>query len=97
MSLYPNNWRYFDIGIVSVIVPFEKFEMQFSSVNLVILKMRSGWALVAHACNPSYSGSRHQEDHGLRPVWENSSQAPNSKIPNNKNRLVKWLKWESVQ
>jgi hypothetical protein len=30
------------------------------------------WVLVAHACNPSYSGERDQEDHGLKPAWANS-------------------------
>jgi hypothetical protein len=25
--------------------------------------------LVAHACNPSYSGSRDQGDCGLKPAW----------------------------
>jgi hypothetical protein len=30
-------------------------------------------APVAHACNPSYSGSRDQEDLGLRPAQANSS------------------------
>jgi hypothetical protein len=29
--------------------------------------------LVAHACNPSYSGSRDQEDFGLNPAQANSS------------------------
>jgi hypothetical protein len=33
-----------------------------------------GQALVAHTCNPSYSGGRDQEDGGLRPVWVSSSQ-----------------------
>jgi hypothetical protein len=33
----------------------------------------SKWMLVAHACNPSYSGSRDQEDHGSQPAWGNSS------------------------
>jgi hypothetical protein len=28
---------------------------------------------VAHACNPSYSGDRDQEDQGLKPAWGNSS------------------------
>jgi hypothetical protein len=27
---------------------------------------------VAHAYNPSYSGSRDQEDHGSKPAWENN-------------------------
>jgi hypothetical protein len=30
-------------------------------------------ALVAHACNPSYSGGRGQEDHSSKPAWANSS------------------------
>jgi hypothetical protein len=37
---------------------------------------------VVHACNPSYSGGRDQEDQGSKPEWENSSQDPTSKIPN---------------
>jgi hypothetical protein len=26
------------------------------------------WALIAHACYPSYSGDRDQEDHGSKPT-----------------------------
>jgi hypothetical protein len=37
--------------------------------------------LVAHACNPSYSGGRNQEDCGLKPAQANSSQDPVSKKP----------------
>jgi hypothetical protein len=33
-------------------------------------------APVAHACNPSYSGDRNQEDHGSKPAQANSSQEP---------------------
>jgi hypothetical protein len=29
---------------------------------------RGSQALLAHACNPSYSGSRDQEDQGLKPA-----------------------------
>jgi hypothetical protein len=29
--------------------------------------------LSCHACNPSYSGGRDQEDSGLKPAWANSS------------------------
>jgi hypothetical protein len=32
--------------------------------------------------NPSYSGGRDQEDHGLKPALANSSRDPISKIPN---------------
>jgi hypothetical protein len=31
-------------------------------------KKRLSQALVVHTCNPSYSGSRDQEDHGLKPT-----------------------------
>jgi hypothetical protein len=31
---------------------------------------------VSHACNPSYSGGRDQEDHGSKPAWANGSQDP---------------------
>jgi hypothetical protein len=31
---------------------------------------------VAHACNPSYSGGRNQEDLGLKPTRANSSEEP---------------------
>jgi hypothetical protein len=34
---------------------------------------------VTHACNPSYSGGRDQEDLGLKPAWANSSKDPISK------------------
>jgi hypothetical protein len=39
---------------------------------------------VAHACNPSYSGGRDQEDCSSKPAQANSSQDPISKIPNTK-------------
>jgi hypothetical protein len=29
---------------------------------------KTSWATVAHACNPSYSGGRDQEDHNLKPA-----------------------------
>jgi hypothetical protein len=40
--------------------------------------------LLAHACNPNYSGGRDQEDHILKPARANSSQDPISKILNPK-------------
>jgi hypothetical protein len=32
--------------------------------------------VVSHTCNPSYSESRDQEDHGWRSAWANSVQKP---------------------
>jgi hypothetical protein len=37
---------------------------------------RVSLVLVAHACNPSYSGGRDQEDHGLKPARANSFRDP---------------------
>jgi hypothetical protein len=39
---------------------------------------------VAHACNPSYSGGRDQEDRGSKPAGTNSSQDLVLKKPNTK-------------
>jgi hypothetical protein len=44
----------------------------------------SGWALVAHACNLSYSGGRDQEVCDSKPAQTNSLRDPMSKIPNTK-------------
>jgi hypothetical protein len=46
---------------------------------------------VAHACNPSYSGGRDQEDQGLKPAWASSSRDPISKTPITKNWVVEWV------
>jgi hypothetical protein len=31
------------------------------------------WVLVAHVCNPNYSGGRDQEDHGSKSTQANGS------------------------
>jgi hypothetical protein len=57
-------------------------------------KTKYSQALVAHACNPSYLGSRDHEDQGSKPAWGNSSVDLISKIIDiNKTGLVEWLKW----
>jgi hypothetical protein len=38
--------------------------------------MKGNPAPVAHACNPSYSGGRNQEDHSSKPARANSSRDP---------------------
>jgi hypothetical protein len=48
--------------------------------------------LVAHTCNPSYSGSRNQEDHHAKPAQANSSAKPYLKKTLHKKGLVEWLK-----
>jgi hypothetical protein len=49
------------------------------------LKKSTGLVLVAHACNPSYSEGRDQEDMGSKTVQANSSRDPISKNP-----IQKW-------
>jgi hypothetical protein len=46
---------------------------------------------VAHACNPSYSGGRDQEDSGSKPTQANSLQDPISKKPITKKKKKKEL------
>jgi hypothetical protein len=50
------------------------------------MKEVRGWVLVAHACNPGYSGSREQEDCGLKPAGTKSSRDLASKNPSLKKR-----------
>jgi hypothetical protein len=45
-----------------------------------LLKRPFGQALVAHACNPSYSGGRDEEVHGSKPARANSLRDPILKI-----------------
>jgi hypothetical protein len=47
---------------------------------LRIIKV-AGQGVGGSAYNPSYSGSRDQEDRGSKPAWTNSSQDPTSKKP----------------
>jgi hypothetical protein len=47
---------------------------------------------MAHACNPNYSGSSDQEDHGSKPAPANSSRVPISKNTHQKKHPVEWLK-----
>jgi hypothetical protein len=48
-------------------------------------------ALGAHACNPSYSGGRDQEDCSSEPTPAKSLWDPISKKPITKKGLVEWL------
>jgi hypothetical protein len=50
------------------------------------------WALVAYACNPSYSGGRGQEYGGLKSAHANSSARPYFEKNPSKKGLVEWLK-----
>jgi hypothetical protein len=58
----------------------------------LLKNLKSSWELVAHACNPSYSGGRDQEDCGLKPPGANSLRDPISKKLLSIKGLVEWLK-----
>jgi hypothetical protein len=51
---------------------------------------------VAHTCNPSYSGGRDQEDHGLKPAQANSSARTYLEKLSTKIGLVEWLKVKAL-
>jgi hypothetical protein len=61
------------------------------AVSLLHINFYCSWALVDHACNPSYSGGRDQEDLGSKPTQANSLQDPISKKTHHKKGLVEWL------
>jgi hypothetical protein len=50
--------------------------------------------LVAHACNPSYSGGRDQEDRSLNPAQANNFVRPILKNIQLKKGLAEYLKWK---
>jgi hypothetical protein len=66
--------------------------LYFSSHCPFLKMMQNSWELVAHACNPNYSGGRGQEDRDLRPAGANSSRDPILKKNHHKKGLVEWLK-----
>jgi hypothetical protein len=51
---------------------------------------------VPHACNPSYSRGRDQEDHGSKPALGKKFTKPYLKRPFSKIGLVEWLKVKAL-
>jgi hypothetical protein len=60
----------------------------FTQFRDLLQEKETSQAPVAHACNPSYLGSRDQEDLGLKSDWANSSQNPISKKKKNLQKKV---------
>jgi hypothetical protein len=58
---------------------FSFLAMSLSGFDVTVINWPHSQAPVAHACNPSYSGDRDQEDHGSKPAYH-------------KKGLVEWLK-----
>jgi hypothetical protein len=62
------------------------------SYKAVLRNESVGWGPWVHTYNPSYSGGRDQEDHGLKPAPGNSSTRPYLEKNHHKKRLVEWFK-----
>jgi hypothetical protein len=59
-------------------------------VRLAIFKKTNKLGISGYACNPSYSGGRDLEDHGLRLARTNSLTDPISKIKIHTKKVLKW-------
>jgi hypothetical protein len=67
------------------------------SQNSLTTRISGRVPVVAHACNPTFSGGRDQEDQGSMPTQENSSWEPILKIPSTKQgREHLPSKWEAL-
>jgi hypothetical protein len=91
-------WEHFDSALVIYTIVLIKvlhsYKYKSSVAGYVTHKTKDsilGQVLVAHACNPSSSGGRVQEDRVSKTPWANSSQDPISKN-HHKKRLMEWLK-----
>jgi hypothetical protein len=59
--------------------------------KIIIKKWIACWVLVAHACNPTYSGGRDQEDCDSKPAQAKVRETLSQKSFHKKG-LVEWLK-----
>jgi hypothetical protein len=55
------------------------------------------WVLVAHTCNPSYSGGTDQEDRSLKPAPSKQLVTPYLDKTRHKKGLVEWLQGVGAQ
>jgi hypothetical protein len=74
----------------SITVIYKKLWLK--SGEAYALKIYFSLVLVAHMCNPSYSGGRDHEDQDWKPARANSSETLPQKKPITKKGLVEWLK-----
>jgi hypothetical protein len=63
-----------------------------SGFSFLLKNYKIDLAVMAHACNSSYSEDRDQEDHGLKPAQAHSLQDPTLKTILKEKELVEWLK-----
>jgi hypothetical protein len=51
-------------------------ELKRDKKEMAVRTAYTCWVPVAHACNPSYSEGKDQEDRSSKPAWVNTSSAP---------------------
>jgi hypothetical protein len=68
----------------------------FGTGSILPLNVKCGQEPVAHTGNPTYSGGRDQEDHGLKPAQANSCARPYLEKTYHKKGLVEWLKVQAL-
>jgi hypothetical protein len=59
---------------------------------LTVKRGSMGRALVAHACNPSYSGGRDQKDHASKSAMGKQFERPYPRNSQYEEGLEEWLK-----
>jgi hypothetical protein len=84
-------WQYKSVILATWEPEVRGCELEGSEAKLLRTYLKSkrkkGWesqAPVTHACNPSYSEGRDQEDQSFMPTWANSLRDPILKISNTK-------------
>jgi hypothetical protein len=73
------QWEENNVGENSTMIDCKNFEnvTMYPQYNNMIIKIKNNnktksHTPVAHTCNPSNSGGRDREDHGLKLTWANS-------------------------
>jgi hypothetical protein len=88
LILHEYKWQfYLKRCSISAFIKEEQTSSRKITAHLLkrpLSKTGNSQALVAHICNPSYSGGRNEEDHSTKPAMTNSFQGPISKNPSQK-------------
>jgi hypothetical protein len=87
-----------NVNEVTILIPHKAKELPRQHLFTFLTHKNVGYmpGAGAHACNPSNSGGRDQEDHGSKPAWANNSTRPYLEKPFTKIELVQWLKVKAL-
>jgi hypothetical protein len=75
MKIFKDQWWQHNFANLS------SFNCTLKMSEFMVHKSYLSWVPVAHACNPSYSGARDQEDWGSKPTQANSLRDSILKTP----------------